>query len=90
MNKNSIISIVTLLFACITAFQAYGQGEVIKQFNPVNTGATSLTIAPDARGAGMGDIGAATDPDVNSQFWNASKYAFAFSDAVSACHTHLG
>lgn len=81
MNKNSIISIVVLLFACITAFQAYGQGEVIKQFNPVNTGATSLTIAPDARGAGMGDIGAATDPDVNSQFWNASKYAFAFSDA---------
>ena len=59
---------------------AKGQGEVVRQFNPVNTGATSLTIAPDARGAGMGDIGAATDPDVNSQFWNASKYAFAYSD----------
>ena len=27
----------------------------------------------------MGDIGAATDPDVNSQFWNPAKYAFAYS-----------
>ena len=29
--------------------------------------------------SGMGDIGAATDPDVNSQFWNPAKYAFAYS-----------
>lgn len=36
----------------------------------------------------MGDIGAATDPDVNSQFWNASKYAFAYSSAgVSLSYT---
>ncbi|MGL4294034.1 MAG: type IX secretion system outer membrane channel protein PorV [Bacteroidales bacterium] len=48
-------------------------------FNPVQTGVNSLGIAPDARGGGMGDIGAATDPDVNSQFWNPAKYAFAYS-----------
>jgi hypothetical protein len=36
----------------------------------------SLTIAPDAHAAGMGDIGAATNPDLNSQHWNPSKYAF--------------
>lgn len=80
MKRTSIISMVLLLLTCTTITRAYGQGEVVRQFNPVNTGATSLTIAPDARGAGMGDIGAATDPDVNSQFWNASKYAFAYSD----------
>jgi len=34
-----------------------------------------LTIAPDARSAGMGDVGAATDPDVHSQHWNPAKYA---------------
>lgn len=51
------------------------------EFNPVSTGVTSLSIAPDARGASMGDIGAATDPDANSQFWNPSKYAFAYSRA---------
>lgn len=51
------------------------------EFNPISTGVTSLSIAPDARGASMGDIGAATDPDANSQFWNPSKYAFAYSTA---------
>lgn len=81
MNKSKIIVIIALIITTLVTTKAYGQGEVVQQFNPVNTGATSLTIAPDARGAGMGDIGAATDPDVNSQFWNASKYAFAFSDA---------
>ncbi len=49
------------------------------EFNPLTTGVTSLGITPDARGASMGDLGVATDPDVNSQFWNPSKYAFAYS-----------
>lgn len=36
----------------------------------------------------MGDLGAATDPDVNSQYWNPAKYAFAFSRAgVSVSYT---
>ena len=57
-------------------------------FNPVQTGVNSLSIAPDARGASMGDIGAATEPDANSQFWNPSKYAFAYSNAgVSLSYT---
>lgn len=50
-------------------------------FNPITTGVTSLGITPDARGASMGDLGVATDPDVNSQFWNPAKYAFAYSTA---------
>lgn len=58
------------------------------QFNPIETGVVSLGIAPDARAAGMGDLGAATDPDAYSQFWNPSKYAFAYSDAaVSLSYT---
>lgn len=36
----------------------------------------------------MGDLGVASDPDVNSQFWNPSKYAFAYSGAgVSLSYT---
>ncbi|MBP3535913.1 MAG: PorV/PorQ family protein, partial [Muribaculaceae bacterium] len=66
-------------------------GTVLAQkneFNPIETGVTSLSIAPDARGASMGDIGAATDPDAYSQFWNPSKYAFAYSQAaVSLSYT---
>ena len=50
-------------------------------FNPVKASVTSQTIAPDARAGGMGDVGAATDPDVNSQYWNPSKYPFAISRA---------
>ncbi|MDE6073694.1 MAG: PorV/PorQ family protein, partial [Muribaculaceae bacterium] len=58
------------------------------EFNPINTGVNSLLIAPDARGASLGDIGAATEPDVNSQFWNPSKYAFALSrGGVSLSYT---
>lgn len=58
------------------------------EFNPITTGVTSLSIAPDARGASMGDLGAATEPDANSQFWNPSKYAFAYSSgAVSLSYT---
>lgn len=48
-------------------------------FNPVNTGVTTLSIAPDARGSSLGNLGTATDPDMNSQYWNPSKYAFAWS-----------
>lgn len=72
----------------VLATTAAAQNGVKNEFNPVTTGVTSLSIAPDARGASMGDIGAATDPDVNSQFWNASKYAFAYSSAgVSLSYT---
>ena len=44
--------------------------------NPVMTSMPSLTIAPDGRAAGMGDVGVATNPDLNSQHWNPAKYAF--------------
>ncbi|MBE6304719.1 MAG: type IX secretion system outer membrane channel protein PorV [Bacteroidales bacterium] len=58
------------------------------QFNPIQTGVNSLDITPDARGASMGDLGVASDPDANSQFWNPSKYAFAYSSAgVSLSYT---
>lgn len=59
---------------------AYADDDIKdNQFNPVNTGVTTLSIAPDARGSSMGNLGAATDPDMNSQYWNPSKYAFGYS-----------
>lgn len=83
--KKSIVAI--LLMA--TAPAAWSQDDIKNtEFNPVTTGVTSLSITPDARGASMGDLGAATEPDVNSQFWNPSKYAFAYSSAgVSLSYT---
>jgi hypothetical protein len=72
-----------------TALTAWSQGDIKNtEFNPVTTGVTSLSITPDARGASMGDLGAATEADENSQFWNPSKYAFAYSNAgVSLSYT---
>lgn len=57
------------------------QNYKLNTFNPVEHAIISQTIAPDARAAGMGDVGAATDPDVNSQYWNLAKYPFCISRA---------
>lgn len=70
---------MTLLLAVMSA-GVFAQDKM-DMFNPVNTSVTSQTIAPDARAAGMGDVGAATDPDVNSQYWNPAKYPFCISRA---------
>ncbi|MHB9056161.1 MAG: type IX secretion system outer membrane channel protein PorV [Paludibacteraceae bacterium] len=68
-----------LLSALIISFSALAQ--VNQQLNPLITGVPSLTITPDARAGGMGDVGAATTPDINSQHWNPAKYAFMESPA---------
>lgn len=70
---------MTLLLAVMSA-GVFAQDKM-DMFNPVNTSVTSQTIAPDARAAGMGDVGVATDPDVNSQYWNPAKYPFCISRA---------
>ena len=77
--KNRIkISLVCCLM--VLAFKATAQDKA-NMFNPINTSVTSQTIAPDARAAGMGDVGVATDPDVVSQYWNPAKYPFTISRA---------
>ena len=72
------IMIMMLMLAAI-ALPAMAQKDNF--FNPVTTSVTSQSIAPDARSAGMGDVGAATDPDVVSQYWNPAKYPFNISRA---------
>lgn len=74
----------TMLVALMLAgFSPQMAAQSIKEtiFNPVYTAVTSQTIAPDARAAGMGDVGVATDPDVNAQYWNPAKYPFNISRA---------
>ena len=87
--KTTLIKSTILGTVCLLATEgAYADDNIKNEFNPIETGVTSLSIAPDARGAAMGDIGAATDPDAYSQFWNPSKYAFAYSKAaVSLSYT---
>ena len=70
--------LLTLSLVMTMAISAQDKSDM---FNPVNTSVTSQTIAPDARAAGLGDVGAATDPDVVSQYWNPAKYPFTISRA---------
>lgn len=78
MNKTFRILLAVLMVQL--SLQASAQ-EKKDLFNPVNYAVVSQTIAPDARGGGLGDVGAATDPDVNSQYWNPAKYPFCISRA---------
>lgn len=81
MIKNRILLIVLVMLS----LPAFAQKD---QFNPVYTGVTSLSIAPDARAGSLGDVGAATEPDVNSQYWNPAKYPFNIARAgVSMSYT---
>ncbi len=77
MKAINIYSAIAFLMLAVTV-QAQ---DTKSQFNPIEHAVVSQTIAPDARAAGMGDVGAATDPDVNSQYWNPAKYPFCISRA---------
>ena len=83
---NHISKVITLFIAiwAVSLPTAMAQENVKDDFNPIQTGVNSLNIAPDARGASMGDLGVATDPDANSQYWNPSKYAFAYSRGAAS------
>lgn len=72
-------TLLTLLCLLALWLPAAAQNDIKDtEFNPINTGVTTLSITPDARGSAMGNLGAATDPDINAQFWNPSKYAFSY------------
>ena len=68
--KKKILSIAVAMGLSLGAW-----AESADYINPIITSMPSTSIAPDARAAGMGDLGVATDGDMNSQYWNAAKYA---------------
>lgn len=74
--------IIASLGFCALVFQSYSQGVNYNKggVNTVTTAVPFLLISPDARAGGMGDLGVASSPDANSQFWNPSKYAFSEKD----------
>ena len=72
MKKLLILTVILIL--CIHV--VYSQYE-----NPIITAVPALSFTPDAIGGGMADVGAATTPDVYSQYYNPAKYAFVKNDA---------
>ena len=77
MYKTGIIAIVIIFSALLPSLASDIRAN---QINSVSTAVPFLTIAPDSRAAGMGDVGVATSPDVNSLHWNPAKYSFAKLD----------
>ena len=73
--KKVLVSLTALL--CATMMSA--QEKLDDTMNPLITAMPSLSIAPDARAAGLGDLGVATEADFNSQYWNPAKYAYMYS-----------
>ena len=79
MSRIKLFFATCALLGC--SLHSSAQIDKNKIFNPVTTSVTSQSVAPDARAGGMGDVGAATDPDVASQYWNVAKYPFTISRA---------
>ena len=71
--KKVLLSLAAVAFLAVSAQAAKTVDETM---NPLITAMPSLSIAPDARSAGMGDIGVATDADLNSLHWNPAKYSY--------------
>ncbi|MBI9034506.1 MAG: type IX secretion system outer membrane channel protein PorV [Bacteroidales bacterium] len=76
----SLSRLMIILTISVGANYTYAQTEA-RSMNVITTGVPFLNISPDARAGGMGDVGVASTPDVNSIFWNPAKYAFIESDA---------
>ncbi len=87
MWMKNYLRIVLVVLLPMAAWTVRAQDKQ-NMFNPVNYSVTSLAIAPDARAGAMGDVGVATEPDANSQFWNPAKYPFNIARAgISASYT---
>lgn len=88
-------SATLFVWALVMASQVYAQGgqqqsnvtTLIGQNTSqraVRSAVPFLTIAPDARSTGMGEVGVATRSDVNDIYWNPAKLAFLDSKASFA------
>ncbi len=68
-----------IVIAVFIGNKTFGQGSMIGS-NTITTAVPFLSITPDSRAGGMGDVGVGTTPDVVSQHWNPAKYVFMESD----------
>ena len=79
MTRKIILVISIVLSSTLYSFSQNGfdfDNPSSPYLNPITTSVPFLQIAPDSRGAGLGDIGVASSSDINSQHYNAAKYVF--------------
>ena len=79
--RNFILIILGITALYKPSFGQITPGQLSgKEINTVTTAVPFLTISPDSRSGGMGEVGAALSADANSMHWNPAKYAFAPND----------
>ncbi len=72
-----LTALVMLMAGAITTAEAQsGGGPGTRNPSVVTTAVPFLRISPDARSAGMGDVGIATPGDAYAGFWNLGKTPF--------------
>lgn len=71
--KSVKLALTLLIGTCALEAAAQDQPEPL---SVVTTAVPFLRISPDARAGGMGEVGIATSPDINSPFWNLAKTPF--------------
>jgi len=91
MKKHFNLSVIVILMV-INSLHVYGQvytkTDLSGRMNTITSAVPFLSLTPDSRAGGMGDLGVATSPDANSQHWNAAKYSFIQDDmGVSISYT---
>lgn len=50
--------------------------EYFNSLRTITTAVPIISISPDSRAGGMGDVGVASSPDANAIYWNPAKLAF--------------
>ncbi|MEP2771076.1 MAG: type IX secretion system outer membrane channel protein PorV [Fulvivirga sp.] len=86
--KNTKFTFLSFLVFLVTVSSSYGQQDTTLTGatgrKVITTAVPFLSITPDARAGGMGDVGAATSPDANSTYWNPAKTVFSEEEQAFA------
>lgn len=83
LMKNTKIALISLLFLAMITSVGFAQQDSTNNITGttgrkvITTAVPFISITPDARAGGMGDVGAATSPDANSTYWNPAKTVFS-------------
>jgi len=69
-------SIIAVMISLSSLAQTLDYTDLTGGLNTITTAVPFLLISPDSKAGAMGDVGVATNPDVNSLHWNPAKFAF--------------
>src|SRR4030095_9962540 len=79
---------LTAVFLFLAGLAQTTKAQSVDPINVVTTAVPFLRISPDARSAGMGELGIAISPDANSSFWNLAKVPYNITKGgISASYT---